>query len=130
MAFALRFFAAGDGDGVREMSFNFPLSSARLPLDSISGAEGHEFDFHGIPRHSLSDPVSRCEGRRNAGVVSLSCSFVKVSAPQLVVVGLLLLPLHEEENDLSSPRPTAHSRMNVDSCLGQPRAPLWYPGNT
>ena len=129
MAFALRFFAAGDGDGVREMSFNFPLSSARLPLDSISGAEGHEFDFHGNPRHSLSDLVSRREGRRNAGVVSLSCSFVKVSA-QLVVVGLLLLPLHEEENDLSSPRPTAHSRMNVDSRLGYPRAPLRYPGHT
>jgi hypothetical protein len=48
VAFALRFFAAGDGDGVREMSFSFSLSSARLPLDSISGAEGHEFDFHGI----------------------------------------------------------------------------------
>jgi hypothetical protein len=126
VAFPLRFFAAGDG--VREMPFNFSLSSARLPLDSISGAEGHGFDFHGIPRHSLSDPVSRCKGRRNAGVVSLSCSFVKVSA-QLVVVGLLL-PLHEEENDLSSPRPTAHSRMNVDSRLGHPRVPLWYPGNT
>jgi len=129
VAFALRFVAAGDGDWVREMSFNFSLSSARLPLDSISGAEGHEFDFHGNPRHSLSDLVSRREGRRNAGVVSLSCSFVKVSA-QLVVVGLLLLPLHEEENDLSSPRPTAHSRMNVDSRLGYPRAPLRYPGHT